>query len=144
MTQHLKRIGIATAVIFGASVLAPAVFAQAPAQRQAPTQQQTSPQTAPQNKPDLGPKPSDSELKHFVHAAMDVQSIAHQAQPKLQSAKDNADRVKIQQAAEKKMEAAVKTHHLSVHRYQQIAMAMQTDQSIRAKVNKLAQEEAQQ
>lgn len=141
MNQQLKRISITAAMMLGAGVLAPAVFAQAPAQQQTPTQQQVPTQATPQSKPDLGPKPSQSELKHFVDAALDVQSIAKQAQPQIQAAKDSSQRVKIQKTAEKKMEAAVKTHHLSLHRYQQIAMAMQADPSIRDKVKKLAQKE---
>jgi len=58
-------------------------------------------------------------------------------QPQLAAAKTPDDRTKLQQAAEKKMEAAVESHQLSPHRYVQIATLVQTDSTVRAKVQKL-------
>jgi len=68
---------------------------------------------------------------------VEVQGIKDSVQPQLAAAKTPDDRTKLQQAAEKKMEAAVESHQLSPHRYVQIATLVQTDSTVRAKVQKL-------
>lgn len=146
MIKRYRRTAMSAALMLGASVLAPAALAQTmqsqapqqpPPQQQAPAQGQ---QSAPMmNKPDAGPAPSSSELKHFVNAALDVQAIGQQAQPKLKAATSKSDRIKLQQATEAKMKAAVQQHHLSVKRYQQIFVAMQTDNTVRQEVSKMVQ-----
>ncbi len=139
MTPRLHRKSTALAVALAMAALTPAAFAQAaqPAQQQAPTQAQ-----APANKPDTGPAPTTAELQQFADAARDVESIKQVAQPKIAKAKDADARTKLQMQAEKKMEAAVRSHHLTVKRYEQIAMAAQTDPSIRTKLMKLMQKPA--
>ncbi|HEX7381030.1 MAG TPA: DUF4168 domain-containing protein [Nevskiaceae bacterium] len=140
MNQPFHRIGVTAAVVLGLGVLAPGAFAQTGAPAAQAPQQQAAPGMA---QPDTGPAPSDSELKHFVAAALDVQHIARGAEPQIEAAKSAADRANLQQAAEKKMEAAVKKQHLSVQRYQQIAMVIQTNHSVQAKVNQMLRAKAQ-
>lgn len=137
MTLRLHRKSVTLAVALGIAALTPAAFAQTPppAQPQASTQATT----AATNKPDTGSAPTSAELQHFADAARDVQSIKQSVQPQMAKARNADDRTKLKVAAEKKMEAAVREHHLSVHRYEQIAMAAQTDPSIRAKLMKLMQ-----
>ncbi|HEU0195781.1 MAG TPA: DUF4168 domain-containing protein [Nevskiaceae bacterium] len=128
MTQQFHRAAIAAAALLSIGVLAPTAFAQTPAQAPAPAQQ-------PAAKPNLGPAPSEAELKNFVGAAVDVNKISKAAIPQIQGAKGNAERTKLQQTAETKMQAAVHEHHLTVQRYQQIAMAVQTSPQLRKKAN---------
>ena len=67
---------------------------------------------------------------------MDVQNIRQSLQPQLAAAQTADARTKLQQSGEKKMEAAVESHQLSPQRYVQIANLVQTDSSVRAKVQK--------
>lgn len=137
MIQRLHRLGAAAALTLGASVLAPLAFAQTPppAQEQAPTQQAPT-RAAP------GPAPTNEELVDFAHAATDVVNIRKSTEPKLQAAKSDDARTKLQQAAEKQMEAAVRNNHLSVLRYEQIAMVVQTNAEVRQKVLQIMQNPA--
>jgi hypothetical protein len=132
MTGRLNRTGIAAAVSLAIAMLAPAALAQSQ-----PTPQQAPPQgnaAAPQA--ETGPAPNDTELKNFADAAMDVQGIKQSLQPQIASAQTADDRTKLEAQAEKKMEAAVESHQLSPQRYVQIANLVQTDSSVRAKVQK--------
>jgi len=128
---HPSRVAIAVALAVAMS--APAAFAQT----QPANPQQTPPANAAAAQADTGPAPSDAELKNFAQAIVEVQGIKDSVQPQLATAKTPDDRTKLQQAAEKKMEAAVESHQLSPHRYVQIATLVQTDSTVRAKVQKL-------
>jgi len=128
---HPSRVAIAVALAVAMS--APAALAQT----QPANPQQTPPANAAAAQADTGPAPSDAELKNFAQAIVEVQGIKDSVQPQLASAKTPDDRTKLQQTAEKKMEAAVESHQLSPHRYVQIATLVQTDSTVRAKVQKL-------
>ena len=128
---HPSRVAIAVALAVAMS--APAAFAQT----QPANPQQTPPANAAAAQADTGPAPSDAELKNFAQAIVEVQGIKDSVQPQLATAKTPDDRTKLQQAAEKKMEAAVESHQLSPHLYVQIATLVQTDSTVRAKVQKL-------
>jgi hypothetical protein len=128
---HPSRVAIAVALAVAMS--APAALAQT----QPANPQQTPPANAAAAQADTGPAPSDAELKNFAQAIVEVQGIKDSVQPQLATAKTPDDRTKLQQAAEKKMEAAVESHQLSPHRYVQIATLVQTDSTVRAKVQKL-------
>jgi hypothetical protein len=135
MTLTLTKIGAAAAMALGIGIMTPAAFAQAaPPSQQAPSQGPKA-----MSRPATGPTPTNAELQHFAHAARDVQSIRQAAQPQISKTKNPDARTQLQKAAEQKMEAAVRSHHLSVHRYEQIAMVAQTDSTIRAKLVKLMQ-----
>lgn len=139
MIQRLHRLGAAAALTLGATVLAPLAFAQTPP----PTQEQAPTQQAPtQAAPNPGPAPTNEELVDFAHAATDVVNIRKSTEPKLQAAKSDDARTKLQQAAEKQMEAAVRNNHLSVQRYEQIAMVVQTNAEVRQKVLQIMQNPA--
>lgn len=143
MNPRIHRIAAAVSIALGAAVLAPATFAQSqpPTQAQQPTQAQAPSQNAQPaaTSADTGPAPTDTELQQFAQAARDVETIKQTAQPEIAKAKTPDARTQIQQSAEKKMEAAVRGHSLSVQRYQQIAMVAQTDSNVRAKLMKLLQ-----
>ena|SRR6185312_2357804 len=129
MIRPINRTGLAAAVSLAIAMLAPAALAQ-----NQPAAQQAAPQAnaaAPQAE---GPAPNDTELKNFAGAAVDVQNIRQSLQPQLAAAQTADARTKLQQSGEKKMEAAVESHQLSPQRYVQIANLVQTDSSVRAKV----------
>jgi Skp family chaperone for outer membrane proteins len=130
MIQPFNRTGVAAAISLAIALLAPAAFAQSQS-----TPQQAPPQgnaAAPQT--ETGSAPNDTELKNFAGAAMDVQNIRQSLQPQLAAAKTADARTQLQQSGEKKMEAAVESHQLTPQRYVQIANLVQTDNSVRAKV----------
>ena len=132
MIGSLNRTGIAAAVSLAIAMLAPAALAQTQS-----TPQQAPPQgNAPASQTDTGPAPTDTELKNFAGAVVDVQNIKNSLQPELASAKTPDDRTKLKDSAEQKMEAVVESHQLSPKRYVQIANLVQTDSSVRAKVQK--------
>lgn len=130
MNGRFNRFAVAAAVTLGIAMLAPATFAATP--------QQTTPQgNAAASEPGAGPAPSDTELKHFADAAVDVQNIRKSLQPQLAAAKTEDARTQLKATAEKKMETAVRSNQLSLQRYVQIANLVQTDSSVRARVQKL-------
>jgi hypothetical protein len=133
MIGRLNRTGVAAAVSLAIAMLAPAALAQTqPAPQQAPSQGNAAASQA-----EAGPAPNDTELKNFAGAAVDVQNIRQSLQPQIAAAPTADARTKLQQSGEKKMEAAVESHQLSPQRYVQIANLVQTDSSVRAKVQKL-------
>jgi hypothetical protein len=132
MNGRFHRSSIALAVSLAVAMSAPAALAQ--------TQPANPPQTPPAAttaQADTGPAPSDTELKNFAQAIVEVQGIKDSVQPRIAAATNPDDRTRLQQSAEKKMEAAVESHQLSPHRYVQIATLVQTDSNVRAKVQKL-------
>jgi hypothetical protein len=134
MIGRLNRTGVAAAVSLAIAMLAPTALAQT--QPAAP--QQAAPQgNAAASQAETGPAPNDTELKNFAGAAVDVQNIRQSLQPQIAAAPTADARTKLQQSGEKKMEAAVESHQLSPQRYVQIANMVQTDTSVRAKVQKL-------
>lgn len=133
MNGSLNRLAAAAAVTLGIAMLAPATLAQT----QPANPPQTPPANAAANPSDTGPAPNDTELKNFAQAIVEVQGIKDSLQPELAAAKTPDDRTKLKQTAEKKMEAAVESHQLTPHRYVQIATLVQTDNAVRAKVQKM-------
>ena len=139
MIQSLQRTGAAAALTVAAALFASGAFAQAqPAPQQAPN----PPAASAPAQPDTGPAPTSAELQQFANAASSVLDIRKATEPKLAAAKDANARTQLQQSAEKQMEAAVQQQHLTVQRYEQIAMVVQTDSSVRAKVIQLMQKPA--
>ncbi|HEX5952192.1 MAG TPA: DUF4168 domain-containing protein [Rhodanobacteraceae bacterium] len=132
MNGRFHRSSLALAVGLAIAISAPAALAQAQ-----PANPPPSPPANATAQADTGPAPNDTELKNFAQAIVEVQGIKDAVQPQLANAKTPDDRTKLQQAAEKKMEAAVESHQLSPHRYVQIATLVQTDSTVRAKVQKL-------
>ncbi|MGH8192651.1 MAG: DUF4168 domain-containing protein, partial [Rhodanobacteraceae bacterium] len=136
MTQRLQRTAAAVAVTMGLALTVPAAFAQTQPAQTPPAQPQQTPTqgSAAAGQPGTGPAPSDAELKDFAHAAVDVQNIRKTMQPKLAAAQSADAQTKVKAAAEKQMESAVRSNHLSLQRYVQIAQVVQTNSAIRAKV----------
>jgi hypothetical protein len=132
MTGRFNHTGVAIAVSLAIAMLAPVALAQTqPLPQQAPQDNAAVSQT------ETGPAPNDTELKNFANAVVAVQGIKQSLQPQLASAQTADDRTKLEAQAEKKMEAVVKSHQLSPQRYVQLANLVQTDSSVRAKVQKM-------
>lgn len=131
MNRRLCWTRTAMVAALGIALSAPAAFAQG--QSAAPPQQGA----APAGQADTGAAPTDAELQHFAKAVVQVQTIKNSLQPELASAKSPNDRTRIEQSAEKKMEAVVRGNDLSPKRYVEIATVVQTDPAIRSKVQKM-------
>lgn len=132
MIRPFNRTGVAAAVSLALALLAPLALAQT--QPDAPQQ---APAESAASQAETGPAPNDAELKNFALAVVDVQNIKNSLQPEMASAQTADARTKLQAQGEKKMEAAVESHQLSPKRYVQIANLVQTDSSVRAKVQKM-------
>lgn len=139
MIQPFQRVGATAALTVAAALFASTAFAQA---QPAPQQAANPPTASAAAQPDTGPAPTSAELQQFANAASSVLDIRKATEPKLAAAKDANARTQLQQSAEKQMEAAVQQQHLTVKRYEQIAMVVQTDDSVRAKVIQLMQKPA--
>ena len=142
MIMRSKCLAGSAILLVGGILMAPAAIAQTTTSQAAPqsTQQQpsaTGKAAPPAMKPDTGPSPTDTELRHFVNAALAVQKIGKKVRPELKQAKTDTDRIKLQRQAEQKMKVAVRQHHLTVKRYQQIFVAMQSNKDIKRKVETL-------
>lgn len=127
MNRRLCWTRTALVAALGLALSAPVAFAQG---QSAPPPQGA----APAGQADTGPAPSDAELQHFAKAVLQVQTIKNSLQPELANAKSANDRTQIEQSAEKKMEAAVRSNDLSPKRYVEIANVVQTDPAVRKKV----------
>ena len=139
MNHRHSKIALAGSVLLAFGAIAPAM---APAQTSQPAQPPPQRQQAPAMNPkDAGPPPSDAEVHHFVNAALQVQVIKQQATQQFDAAKTEADRTRIRDDAEAKMEATIKQNQLTVARYNQIFTAMQTNDKVQQKVQKAASEQ---
>lgn len=131
-----RQMAIAMAMALGLGLTVP-TMAQASAAGQPATTASKVP--AKSAKGMNVPAPSNAELQNFVGAAFAVQKIGQKVRPELKQAKNDKARLKLQKQAESKMKAAVRAHHLSVARYQQIYKSMQTDPAVKKQVEKLVQ-----
>ena len=136
MKKTTRYLVVATVLIFGSVLVASTVSAYN-------TQSTTSPtaQAAPTANPkDAGPAPTDAELTHFVDAAFQMRAVSKQMRPKYDAAKTDADRAKIKQTVEAEMKTTVEHNKLTVKRYQQIFVAMRTNDDVRKKVQALVEQ----
>lgn len=111
----------AAIVVGGAAATATAVHAQtaAPGAQQAPAAAQ---------------KFTEQELQSYASAVVKVQDISTKWQDKLKSTNDPTASTEIQKQAETEAVAAVKEEGLTVEKYNQIALATESDAELRNKV----------
>lgn len=98
---------------------APAVFAQL-------TQQPPVSQSAPSY--------SDSELKSFAVAVLEVQRINDNYMQKLESIKSPEEQQQLRQTASQEMVRAVEKEGMSVEKYNEIMSHAETDPAVAARV----------
>jgi hypothetical protein len=108
--------------IFLALTLAPAPFIQSTGGAYA--QQQPS-----------GEQVTDEEIRAYVSAALAVQEIADEYQPRIERTEnfDDAERLRVE--AHERMVSAVHAEGLDVPKYNEIFQLSQTDAEVRAKVD---------
>lgn len=132
LNGRFDRAGIAAAVALAIAVAAPAAFAQNGTPQQTPPPANGAAPAA-----NAGPAPSQAELQNFANAAVQVQGIRKSMQPQLADAQSADAQNQVKAATEKKMEAAVRENHLTLHRYVELANLVQTDSQVRSEVQKL-------
>ena len=125
-------LGIPAALMLGAALVAGASFATG-VRAQTATPEQQSP-TASQQSPTASQQFSDQELQSYASAVVKVQDISMKWQDKLRASKDPAQSSEIQKKAEDEAVAAVREEGLTVEKYNQIALATETDAELRNKV----------
>jgi hypothetical protein len=81
---------------------------------------------------------SDVELKRFAGLARDVKSIMDRHQPTIAGAADAAAKAKAETAMSGELQVAVMEAGFTVQRYNEIAGAMQKDQSLVTRMQQLA------
>jgi cell division septation protein DedD len=87
------------------------------------------------------PDPPDrEELTEFVKAYIDVQEIQMEMEQALATVQDPEDANRIQQEANEAMAEAIQDNDLSVERYSEIVMALNTDEELRQEFAELYEE----
>jgi hypothetical protein len=131
MTTVRHAIGVSMVVAMVVAILAQAAFAgpHRPAQPNAGVHMDKMASSA-----DPGPAPTSVELDELAHAIVATGNIKRAARPGIANAPDAADRARLEQAAANRIKAAIRSNHLSVHRYLQIVAFVQTHPAEQRKV----------
>lgn len=95
-------------------------------------------EAAPTSDDAAGP-PTAAELDHFVRATGEIHGIVVAAHKKIEDSEDAAERDRLERDTQAKAEKVVKKYHLTALRYQQIAVAVQSDAATRRKAQAIAQ-----
>lgn len=122
MQMKIRVVSVLLALI--GLACSPAVFSQAterpPAERSAPGLS--------------APSYSDSELKSFAVAVLEVQRINNDYVPKLESAKSPEEQMQIRKTASQEMVRAVEKEGMSVEKYKEIMSQAETNPAIAERV----------
>jgi len=89
---------------------------------------------------DAPDRPDREELTEFVEAYIDVQEIQMEMEQALATVQDPEEANQIQQQANEAMAAAIEDHDLSVERYSEIVMVLNTDEELRQEFAELYEE----
>ncbi len=132
----VRKLILAGASAAAMSFAIPAAIAQEAAPAEQP-QSQAQPTEQPTDQAPAGAATmDDSKLESFAVAFLQVNEIARQYQPQLESAASEEDRQKIQQeAGEKMIEAVEASEGISVTEYNEIIQAAQTDPDLAQRIN---------
>jgi hypothetical protein len=84
---------------------------------------------------------SARELDQFAAAARQVQGIHQAAQQEIQAAKSPEDQAAIQQQAQQEMVTVIEAQGLTIPRYEQIVVAMRTDEAVAERIMKRLRDE---
>lgn len=129
LMTFLRSVGVSIAVVLATAISAPPVFAGARASAHV-----RRPVNKVASRTDTGPAPTSAELNEFAHAVVAVGNIKRAARQGITSAPTRADRSKLEQATTGEIKAAIRSNHLSVHRYLQIITFVQTHPATQKKV----------
>lgn len=127
-TARLRSVGALLALLLAAAITA------SPALAGPPTAAPGNSASAVTAGSDAGPAPTDAELDDFARAIVATGNIKRDASPGIEGAPTPADRTSLEQAATRKIKAAIRNNHLSVHRYLQIVAFVQAHPAAQKKV----------
>lgn len=87
------------------------------------------------------PDPPDrEELVDFAHAYIDVQEIQQEMEQRLAQVQDPEEANRVQQEANEAMAVAVEDQDLTVERYSEIVIVLNTDEELREQFEQVYQE----
>jgi len=86
------------------------------------------------------PRPDRAELVDFAHAYIDVQEIQVEMEQQLANVQDPEEANQVQQEANEAMAEAVEQHEMTVERYSEIVIVLNTDEELREEFAEVYQE----
>jgi hypothetical protein len=86
------------------------------------------------------PPPDREELVDFARAYIDVQEVQQEMEQALATVQDAEEANRIQEQANEQMAEAVEDHDLTVERYSQIVIVLNTDEELRQEFEQVYQE----
>lgn len=92
---------------------------------------------APPAKQQTTPTISDSQLKQFAAARVDLNSLRTKYMAELKTAATTADRKRVRRNARKAMLAAIKSHGMTVQQFRHIAIVITKTPELRQKLESM-------
>jgi hypothetical protein len=89
------------------------------------------------------PEFSDQQLESFVVAALAVDKVIREWNPRIQAAEDEANAAQLREQANAELiEVITRTDGMTVEQYQQIGRAAQADPDLATRINEIYQEKS--
>jgi Domain of unknown function (DUF4168) len=89
------------------------------------------------------PQFSDQQLESFVIAALAVDQLIREWNPRIQAAEDDAEAAQLRDQATGELAAAIaRTDGITVEQYQEIGRAAQADPDLKARIDAIYQEKS--
>ena len=89
------------------------------------------------------PEFSDQQLESFVVAAMAVDEVIREWNPRSEAAADDAEAAQLrEQATAELVDVITRTDGMTIEQYQEIGRAAQADPDLAARINEIYQERA--
>ena len=89
------------------------------------------------------PQFSDQQLESFVIAALAVDKLIREWNPRIQAAADEAEAAQLREQANGELaEAIARTDGITVEQYQEIGRAAQADPDLKARIDAIYQEKS--
>jgi hypothetical protein len=86
------------------------------------------------------PEFTDQQLEQFVVAAIAVDEVIREWNPRIQAAEDDAHAAQLREQANSELvEVITRTNGITIEQYQQIGRAAQADPDLAARINKIYQ-----
>jgi hypothetical protein len=87
------------------------------------------------------PEFSDQQLESFVVAAIAVDEVIREWNPRIQAAEDDAEAAQLREQANAELvEVITRTEGMTIEEYQEIGRAAQADPDLAARINEIYQE----
>ena len=87
------------------------------------------------------PEFSDQQLESFVVAALAVDEVIREWNPRIQAAEDDAQAAQLREQANAELvEVITQTDGITIEQYQEIGRAAQADPDLAARINEIYQE----